>query len=39
MMETYGIGFYENGRWYGDFTNKNCSRVLVWTELPEPPRR
>ena len=37
MMKTYGIGFYENARWRGDFTNKNCSRVLAWTELPEAP--
>ncbi len=38
MMKTYGIGYYSGGRWQGDFTNRNGSRVLAWTELPNSPR-
>lgn len=38
MYQTYGIGYYFDGKWNGDVAYGNASRVLAWTELPEPPR-
>ncbi len=35
MRRAYGIGHFKDGRWHGEVTNANLSRVLAWRRLPD----
>lgn len=38
MYQDYGIGYFISGVWGGEVSNGRKTRVLAWTELPEPPK-
>lgn len=38
MYQTYGIGYYCNGRWGGEVAQGQKAKVLAWMPLPEPPK-
>lgn len=38
MYQTYGIGYYCNGRWGGEVAQGQKAKVLDWMPLPEPPK-